>query len=780
MINDLLRDDDYLPCKDYRGHNRDGEGFSRFMVGGQHYFSWCDDTGEVILRSEGYGSEASRDNGITSVIKNRDEESHYVSSKLADGRWVLSLRAANHQEIARTCPQATEAEARASLPSERAKAAALLAAQSAVRDENDDDDYLICREYEEQIGQNDAHNPGFISFQHENGKHYFAWVRNGKIVMRGEGYPSTLGRDNGIASVIINRGDRNRFKVEEHHGVFFLLLRAGNNQEIARSCPKRSEAEAWALLDDPADLGAVALSAAALNTPIALAVEEKSKEKEDDYLACDEYRFRAVREKDSQVALFKHENGQFYFVVYFSDGNVRLRSEGFETADARDSELSAMLKNIDNPEMYTVIRRGDHFIKVLKDKTGRELGRSCMEIDEKIIIPPPVIIPPLAPLIAVPLAGTATIVSEPPRDKEDDYLVCEEYRGHIITDQNNRIAKFKHKNGQFYFAMYHKDGTVRLRSEGFQTEKERDSELKEVIRHYSDDRMYATIEKAGYRLKVLKDKSGREVGRSCPEKMVAVVPPPIVPVPSVPIASVTPIAPVVPVDGAGGGFNWKWLLPLLLLIPLFLLWRSCGDKGAIATKSDTTTAVTPAPKPNPIPIPADTIKTTISTHTDTTGRGAAAVMANNKAAETKAAETKAVAPAAPSCDLHWILFDFDKFDIRPDANTELQTMSRILKQNPDYTAVLRAYTDSKGSDEYNNQLSKNRSAAAKKILTGMGISADRIQTTANSESDPIAQNTEDDSGRQYNRRVELSVKDMNGKDICKSIPPSVPANLKNK
>ena len=125
-----------------------------------------------------------------------------------------------------------------------------------------------------------------------------------------------------------------------------------------------------------------------------------------------------------------------------------------------------------------------------------------------------------------------------------------------------------------------------------------------------------------------------------------------------------------------------------------------------------------------------------------------------------------------------IYFDFDKYNIRPDADAELQQMAKILKDNPTYTGILKAHTDSKGSDEYNQVLSQNRAKEAKKVLVAAGIEAARIETTASSEAAPIASNTDDDSGRKFNRRVELYVVDANKKEVCKSIPPQVPDSLK--
>lgn len=70
-----------------------------------------DETGNVILCSEGYQSEASRDNGIQAVVKNMGLEAQYKSVQLEDSTWVLSLRAGNNQEIARSCPKTSENDA---------------------------------------------------------------------------------------------------------------------------------------------------------------------------------------------------------------------------------------------------------------------------------------------------------------------------------------------------------------------------------------------------------------------------------------------------------------------------------------------------------------------------------------------------------------------------------------------------------------------------------------------------------------------------------------------
>jgi len=116
-------------------------------------------------------------------------------------------------------------------------------------------------------------------------------------------------------------------------------------------------------------------------------------------------------------------------------------------------------------------------------------------------------------------AFAATNVAVPSEDdKEDDYLPGKEYLGHKVNDKRNNIALFKHKNGQYYFALYAADGSVRLRSEGFSKAQSRDKELSGVVRFKDNPEMYKRVQKGKYYMDVLFDETGREVGRSCLQK----------------------------------------------------------------------------------------------------------------------------------------------------------------------------------------------------------------------------------------------------------------------
>ena len=205
------------------------------------------------------------------------------------------------------------------------------------------------------------------------------------------------------------------------------------------------------------------------------------------------------------------------------------------------------------------------------------------------------------------------------------------------------------------------------------------------------------------------------------------------------------------VAAGAGGFKWAWLLLPLFLIGAFFLYRSCS--GDTMTKAVATPPKMEAPKPKvAAPAPA------------------------------KPKPDVAAAPvAAPiSCDLQWILFGFDAYDIRPDARKELDELAALLKKNKDTMASLVAYTDARGSVEYNNNLSRNRANEAKNYLQGKGIPAIRIKTSAKSEADPFAKNTDDDSGRQFNRRVELFLLDADSKEVWGSKAPKISNSLKMK
>jgi OOP family OmpA-OmpF porin len=102
-------------------------------------------------------------------------------------------------------------------------------------------------------------------------------------------------------------------------------------------------------------------------------------------------------------------------------------------------------------------------------------------------------------------------------------------------------------------------------------------------------------------------------------------------------------------------------------------------------------------------------------------------------------------------------FDFNKSDIRPEFQSELDEVATFMKNNPEAYVMLVGYTDSIGSEGYNLGLSMRRANSAANYLTSNhNIERNRIVVNYYGEENPIASN-DTDEGRAQNRRVEIAV-----------------------
>lgn len=105
-----------------------------------------------------------------------------------------------------------------------------------------------------------------------------------------------------------------------------------------------------------------------------------------------------------------------------------------------------------------------------------------------------------------------------------------------------------------------------------------------------------------------------------------------------------------------------------------------------------------------------------------------------------------------------ILFDFDKWDIRSDAEASLQKLAAIIRGTGSKKVIISGHTDSKGSDAYNNKLSLKRANSVKTWLAkSAGVKPKLMQVHGYGESRPVAAN-DTPEGRQQNRRVEVVIK----------------------
>ncbi len=98
-------------------------------------------------------------------------------------------------------------------------------------------------------------------------------------------------------------------------------------------------------------------------------------------------------------------------------------------------------------------------------------------------------------------------------------------------------------------------------------------------------------------------------------------------------------------------------------------------------------------------------------------------------------------------------FNFDKADVLPQYETQIDQVANFMKKYPVYKVALEGYTDSIGSEAYNLKLSDKRSAAVANVLKNKGVEASRISTSGYGEAKPVADNKTKE-GRAENRRVE--------------------------
>jgi outer membrane protein OmpA-like peptidoglycan-associated protein/tetratricopeptide (TPR) repeat protein len=112
--------------------------------------------------------------------------------------------------------------------------------------------------------------------------------------------------------------------------------------------------------------------------------------------------------------------------------------------------------------------------------------------------------------------------------------------------------------------------------------------------------------------------------------------------------------------------------------------------------------------------------------------------------------------------LNNIFFDFDKATLRAVSDVELEKVLRFLNQYQNINIEISGFTDSKGKDDYNLNLSQERAQAVVKYLTEKGIPAKRMVAKGYGEAFPSVPNENKDGSdnpenRQLNRRVELKI-----------------------
>jgi len=111
-----------------------------------------------------------------------------------------------------------------------------------------------------------------------------------------------------------------------------------------------------------------------------------------------------------------------------------------------------------------------------------------------------------------------------------------------------------------------------------------------------------------------------------------------------------------------------------------------------------------------------------------------------------------------------ILYDYDKWNIRPDAAKELDVIVELMKGNPELKIELGSHTDERGSADYNRALAQKRAQAAVDYIVQHGIAADRIIAKGYGEDTPKIKGAKTEEEHQQNRRTTFKVLNHYGDD----------------
>jgi outer membrane protein OmpA-like peptidoglycan-associated protein len=122
-----------------------------------------------------------------------------------------------------------------------------------------------------------------------------------------------------------------------------------------------------------------------------------------------------------------------------------------------------------------------------------------------------------------------------------------------------------------------------------------------------------------------------------------------------------------------------------------------------------------------------------------------------------------------------VLFDFNKYTLKPEARERLARISGIVLAYPDLKLQIEGYTDSIGSDEYNQTLSEKRAEAVRDYIVSSSVPINNVSAQGMGKADPVADNSTA-AGRKLNRRVEMIVSgDVIGTQLTPGAGDNTPA-----
>jgi len=102
-----------------------------------------------------------------------------------------------------------------------------------------------------------------------------------------------------------------------------------------------------------------------------------------------------------------------------------------------------------------------------------------------------------------------------------------------------------------------------------------------------------------------------------------------------------------------------------------------------------------------------------------------------------------------------VFFDFDKYNLKPDARRILERQAVWLKKYPQLSITIEGHCDERGTREYNLGLGERRANSAKDYLVALGVAANRVKTISYGKERPVALGSNEAAWSQNRRSVTV-------------------------
>lgn len=100
-----------------------------------------------------------------------------------------------------------------------------------------------------------------------------------------------------------------------------------------------------------------------------------------------------------------------------------------------------------------------------------------------------------------------------------------------------------------------------------------------------------------------------------------------------------------------------------------------------------------------------------------------------------------------------VFFDFDKFDLKPEARETIERWADWLNKYPQVTLSVEGHCDERGTREYNLGLGERRATSTRNYLIALGVNPDRIGTISYGKERPVCSSPNDSCWSQNRRGV---------------------------